>query len=116
MAGGDTKLPLFHGNKTDDPEQYWFLCEVVWIPRLTTDDEIKKVQLVTTLWGHVLDWFMKFIQAPMGTPTKTMDEVRKGLIKEFRNQSMKCSIIIELKEIKKFPNKLVGTLNIDLRH
>ena len=72
MVGDDMKLPLFPGNGTDEPEKYWFLCEVVWIPRLTTDDEIKKVQLVTTLWGHVLDWFMKFIQVPMGTLMKTL--------------------------------------------
>ena len=30
MAGDDMKLPMFHGNGTDDPKKYWFLCEVVW--------------------------------------------------------------------------------------
>ena len=29
MAGDDMKLPMFHGNGTDDPKQYWYLCEVV---------------------------------------------------------------------------------------
>ena len=77
MVGNDTKLPLFHGNGTGDPKQYWFLCEAVWIVRHTTGDEVKKCQLVTNLWGHALDWFMKFIQVPTGTPAKTLDEIRK---------------------------------------
>ena len=58
------KLPMFHGNDIDDPEQYWFLCEVVWTARHNTDDDVKKGQLVTTLQGHALDWYMRFIQVP----------------------------------------------------
>ena len=104
MVGDDTKLALFHGNGTDDPKQCWFLCEGVWIVRQTTDDGIKKGQLVTTLWGHVLDCYMKFIQVPMGTPAKTLDEVRKGLIEEFRKPKSEEKYIIELKEIRKFTN------------
>ena len=26
----DIKLPIFNGNGLKDPEQHWFLCEVVW--------------------------------------------------------------------------------------
>ena len=51
--GDDTKLPLFHGNRANDPEQYWFLHEVVWTIRQTIDDEVKKDQLVTTLFWVV---------------------------------------------------------------
>ena len=61
MEGDDTKLPLFHGNGTDDPEQYRFLCKVVWTVRQATDDDVKKGQRATTLRGRALDWFMKFI-------------------------------------------------------
>ena len=84
MESDDTKLPLFHGNGTNDPEQFWFLCKVVWTVRQTIDDDVKKGQLETTLRGHALYWYMKFIQVPMGTPGKTLDEVRRGLIEEFR--------------------------------
>ena len=80
MVGDDTKLPLFHGNGTDDPEHYWILCEAVWTVRKITDDNVKKGQLVTTLWGRVLDLYMKFIQVSTGTPAKKLDEVRRGLI------------------------------------
>ena len=55
MAGDNTKLPLFHGNETDDLEQYWVLCEAVWTVRHTADDDVKKGQLATTLRGLVLD-------------------------------------------------------------
>ena len=107
MAGDDTKLDLFHGNGTDDPEQYWFLCEAVWIAKQTTDDGVKKGQLETTLWGCALDWYMKFIQVSTGTPTKTLNEVRKGLIKEFQKPKSEAQYITELKEIKQFPNEIV---------
>ena len=80
MAGDDTKLPLFDGNGTNNPEQYWFLYEAVWTVRQATDDDVKKGQLATTLWGRVLDWFMKFIQVPTGNPTKILDEFQRGLI------------------------------------
>ena len=29
MVGHDIRLPTFNGNGPEDPEQYWFLCEVV---------------------------------------------------------------------------------------
>ena len=83
MVGDDIKLPLFHGNGTDDLEQYWFLCETIWNVKQATDDDVKKGQLVTTLQGHVMDWYMTFIQVPTGTPIKKLDEVRRGLIEEF---------------------------------
>ena len=67
MAGDEMKLPIFHGNGTDDPEQYWFLCEEVWTTRQSVDDDIKRIQLETTLKGHALDWYMnscRFIRGP----------------------------------------------------
>ena len=83
MEGNEAKLPLFHGNGTEDPKQYWFLCEEVWTLGKTTNDDIKKGQLEKTLQSHALDWYMKFIQVPMGIPTKTLDEGKRGLIEEF---------------------------------
>ena len=77
MVGDEVKLPLFHGNSTEDPKQYWFPCEAVWTITKTVDDEVKKGQLETTLQGRALDWFMKFVQVPTGTPTKKLVEVMK---------------------------------------
>ena len=50
--GDDMKLPTFKGTgaeETEDAEQHWFLCEVVWTIKGIQDDNIKLVQLVTTL-------------------------------------------------------------------
>ena len=106
MGGDDVKLPLFHGNETEDPKKYWFLCEVVWTVKQALDDDAKKGQLVMTLRGHALDWFMKFVQVPTGTPTMTMAEIRKGFIEEFIKMKSEAQYIIELKEIKKYPNEI----------
>ena len=113
MAGDDANLPLFHGKRTKDPEQYWFLCEVVWTVKQNKDDEVNKGQLETTLRGRALDWFMKFVQVPTGAPAKTLAEVRKGLIEEFRKLKSKVKYITKLKEIKQYPNDTVW--DFDLR-
>ena len=55
MAGDEMKLPMFHGNGTDDPEQYWFLCEEVQTTRQIVDNDIKKIQLETSLRGRALE-------------------------------------------------------------
>ena len=84
MVGNDKNLPLFHGNGTNDPKQYWFLCESVWRVRQNTNNDVKKCQLVTTLWGRVLDWYMKFSMVMSGFTQKTLDQIQAVLIDEFR--------------------------------
>ena len=64
MASNEMKLPIFHGNGTDEPEQYGFLCEAIWTAQQTVDDDVKKNQLETTLMGHGMEWFMIFMQVP----------------------------------------------------
>ena len=107
MEGDDIKLPIFHGNNTDDPEQYWFLCEAVQTARQTTDDNLKKGKLATTLWGGALYWHMWFIQVPQGTTTKTLDDIQKGILEEFKKPKSEAQYITQLKEIKQFPNETV---------
>ena len=67
----------------------------MWIVRKIADDDVNKGQIVTTLRVRVLDWNMKFIQVPMGTPANTLDEVRKGLIEEFRKPKSEAQYITE---------------------
>ena len=31
MDGRHIRLPRFNENGVEDPEKYWFLCEVVWM-------------------------------------------------------------------------------------
>ena len=94
------KLPMFDGNDTDHPKKYWFLCEAVQTARQNTNDDVRKGQLATTLRAHALDWYMRFIQVLQGTTMKTLDEIRKGLLEEFKKPKSKAQYITELKEIK----------------
>ena len=38
---------------------------------------------------------------------KTLDEIRKGLLQEFKKPKYEAQYITELKEIKQFPNEMV---------
>ena len=44
---------------------------------------------------------------PQGGTTKTLDEIIIGLFEEFKKPNFKAQYIIELKEIKKFPNEMI---------
>ena len=48
MASDDVKLPLYYGSRTEDLEEYWFLCEEVSTVKKFQDEDIKKGQLPTT--------------------------------------------------------------------
>ena len=50
---------------------------------------------------------MEFIQVPMGTCAKILDEVRKGIIEEFGKPKYEAQYITNLKEIKQFPNESI---------
>ena len=56
--------------------------------------------MITTLRGHVLDWFMNFCTAPARTPHKTLEEIQATMISEFRKPKSESQCIIEIKEIK----------------
>ena len=101
------KLPIFHVNGTDDREQYQFLCEAIWNTRQTITDDVKKSHLATTLKGCALEWFMRFTRVPQGGTAKTLDEIRLGLLEEFKNSKSESQYITEMKEIKQFPNETI---------
>ena len=44
----DIKLPVFKGTGSEDPEQFWFLCEAVWTAKSILDQDTKRAQLVTS--------------------------------------------------------------------
>ena len=72
MTGDDVKFPLFHGNEAEDPEQNWFLWKIVLSVKQVLDEDIKKGELAKNFRGRALDWYMKFMQVPMGNPTKNI--------------------------------------------
>ena len=72
MTGDDPKLPLFQGNATEDPKQYWFLCKVVWTVKQVQDHDIKKGQVEMTFRGQSFDQYMEFVTSPQNM-TKTYE-------------------------------------------
>ena len=62
--GDDMKLPIFKGTGAEDPEQHWFLCEAMWTIKTINDDNLKLVQLVTTLRDRALTWYIKYTTLP----------------------------------------------------
>ena len=91
----------------EDLEQHWFLCKFFWMVRLVHSADIKKAQMITTLRGHTLDWFMKFYAAPIKTLQKTLEGIRASIISEFRKPKPESQCISEIKEIKKSPEETV---------
>ena len=71
------------------------------------DDDVKKIQLETTLIGFALDWYMRFMLVPHGGTMKTLDEIHQGLFEEFKKPKSEAQYIIELKEIKQLPNETI---------
>ena len=103
MAGLDIQLPTFNGNGAEDPKQHWFLCEDVWIVLQVHNVDIKKAQMITNLWGRMLDLFIKFYIVPAGTPQKTLDDIRLTMICEFIKPKYESQCITKIKEIKQLP-------------
>lgn len=48
------KMSVFRGQSLEDPEQFWFVIEVVWKSQQINDDDMKKSQLVTMLQDRML--------------------------------------------------------------
>jgi len=48
------KITILRGLGIDDPQQLWFVVDAVWKSQHITDDDLNKVQLVTTLQDRAL--------------------------------------------------------------
>ena len=91
----DIKLPVFKGTGSEDPEQFWFLCEAVWNAKTITDQDVRRVQLVTYFRDRALTWFMKF----SSTQSHALDDIKAVIIKGFKKLKSESQCITELKEI-----------------
>ena len=89
------KLPVFKGTGSEDPEQFWFLCEAVWTAKSITDQDTKRAQLVTSFRDRALTWFMKF----SSTQNHALADIKAAMIKEFKKSKSESQCITELKEI-----------------
>jgi hypothetical protein len=94
----ETRLPTFRGDGSEDPDQHWFLCEVVWSIKNVTDEAVKRAQFSTTMRDRTLSWYMKFVQGVV--QPKPLNEIKTVLIVEFKKPKLESQCITELKEIK----------------
>jgi hypothetical protein len=94
----DMRLPTFRGDGSEDPDQHWFLCEVVWSINNVTDEGVKRAQFSTTLRYRTLSWYMKFVQG-VAQP-KPLNVIKNVLIVEFKKPKSESQCITKLKEIK----------------
>ena len=92
----DIKFPIFKGMGSEYPEQFWFLCEVVWNAKNITDLDVRTMQLITSFQDRALTWFMKF----SSTQNPTLDEIKAALTKEFKKPKSESQSITKLKEIQ----------------
>ena len=67
---------------------------------LISNDHIQNAQVIMTLWGHVLDFYMKYCVLPLGKPYRILEEIRHAMISKFINPQFDSQCIIEIKEIK----------------
>jgi hypothetical protein len=94
----EMRLPIFKGDGYEDPDQHWFLCEVVWSIKQVTDEAIKRTQFSTTLRDHTLNWYMKFASG-LGQP-KPMNDIKTALSAEFKKPKSESQCITKMKEMK----------------
>ena len=99
------KLPIFKGTGAEDPEQHWFLCEAMWTIKKINDDNLKLVQLVTTLRDRALTWYIKYTTLP-----KTLSQVKNAMIKEFKNLSLSLNALQSLRILSSCHQSQYGTL------
>ena len=92
----DIKLPVFKGTGSEDPEQFWFLCETMWIAKNITDQDTRRAQLVTSFRDCALTWFMNF----SSTQNHVLADIKAAMIKEFKKLKSESQCITELKEIQ----------------
>jgi hypothetical protein len=92
------RLPIFRGDGSEDPDQHWFLCEVVWNINNDTNEVVKRTQFSTTLRDHALSWYMKLVQG-ISQPNP-LNEIKNALTTEFKKPKSGSQCITEMKEIK----------------
>jgi len=74
------QLPVFKGACSEDSEKFWFVLNSVWNAQQITDDNIKKLVLVSTLQDRALTWYMKYSGI---NPTAGITYIHTELKKEF---------------------------------
>jgi len=75
------KMPIFKGVGIENPNQFWFVVDVVWMSQQIMDDNLKKVQWVITLQDKALSWYIKYSTTHQMASLK---DTNNALCNEFR--------------------------------
>lgn len=79
------KFPMFKRVGNEDPNQFWFIVRSLWEAQGVTNDNIKKVTLVSTLQDLTLTWYIKH---PNDNPNARIVDIQAMLNKEFMRPSL----------------------------
>jgi hypothetical protein len=93
----EMRLPIFRGDGSKDPNQHWFLCEVVWSIKQVNDEVVKRAQFSTTLRDHALRWYMNFVKGV--SQPKPLNDIKTTLSVEFNKPKLESQCITKMKEI-----------------
>jgi hypothetical protein len=94
----EMRLPIFRGDRSEDPDQHWFLCKAVWSINKVNEEAVKRAQFSTTLRDCTLSWYMKFAKG-VAQP-KPLNDIKIALSAEFKKPKSESQCITKLKEIK----------------
>jgi hypothetical protein len=81
------RLPEFRGEAVEDPKKHLFICAKIWEAKQITDEDTKLAQIAITLRDHALDWYMSLDANSAPRTTRTLEDIKKLMIKEFQKPS-----------------------------
>jgi hypothetical protein len=94
----EMRLPIFRGDGSEDIDQQWFLCDIVWNTKNVIDEAIIRTQFSTTLRDRALRWYMKLVKG-LAQP-KPLNMIKNALITYFKKSKSESQCITKLKEVK----------------
>ena len=68
----------------------------MWNAKNIMDQDVRRVQLVTSFRDRALTWFMKF----SSTQNPALADIKTAIIKDFKKPKSESQCITELKEIQ----------------
>lgn len=83
------RMLVLHGTRSEDREQPLFVYEVVWTVKQVRDVDTKITQLVTTFKDCSLLWYMKYLSSTPTGHNRTLTDIKKSLIIEFKKSKSK---------------------------
>ena len=104
-------LPEFRGEAKKEPEKHLFICAKIWEANQITDEDTKLAQLAITLRDRALDWYLSLDMNNVLGTTRTLDDIKKLLIKEFQKLSSEDQYMNEMIEIRHKPGESVWEID-----